>query len=117
MSESNLAELSDEAFHATFGPRMIEIQVSAEPAALLQATAADVLLNRAAQLEEVSLRLDRAYSADPGPYIHYLFWYGVTNVYLVLVAEATGGALYGYHRLDLNEKYGLPSPPDPVWNA
>ena len=95
---------------------MTEIQVAGEPLAVLQTTAADVLLARAPHLEDVSLRLDGADKSDSGSYLHYLFWYGVANVYLVLVADE-GGSLRGYHRLDLNEKYGLTSPPNPVWGA
>jgi hypothetical protein len=91
--------------------------VPSATASVLQSTAAELLLSRARDLDEVSLRLDRAYKADSGAYIHYLFWYGVANVYLVLVAESTTGELRGYHRLDLNEKYGLSSPTDPVWRS
>ena len=111
-----LVELPEAAFQATFGERMTGLEVAPVTAAVLQARAANVLLSRPPDLEEVSLRFDRAYRAEPGNCIHYLFWYGVPNVYLVLVAQADGDVLRGYHRLDLNKKYGLASPPDPVWH-
>jgi hypothetical protein len=111
-----LPELSDAEFHATYGQHMAALEVQQIAVADLQSKAADLLLGRSPDLKEISLRFESAYRAEPGDHVHYLFWYGVPNVYLVLVGDARSGLLRGYHRLDLNEKYGLQSPLDPVWS-
>lgn len=59
--------------------------------------------------------LSRCYVSSDGQHGHLLFWYGVPNVYLVLVLALPGRSLIGHHRLDLNEKYGLPVPSDATW--
>ena len=59
--------------------------------------------------------LTNAYASRDGRHAHFLFWYGVPNVYVVLVMAMPERSSFGHHRLDLNEKYGLPVPPDPTW--
>ena len=59
--------------------------------------------------------LSNTYVSTDGRHAHLLYWYGVPNVYFVVVLTLPDESVAGHHRLDLNEKYGLPQPSDPTW--
>ena len=109
---SEAVELDDAEFGGTFAHPMTPVVDSPiGPAA--SACARGILRSRGGN-QEFRLELSSTYASGDRPYVHFLFWYGVPNVYLVIVASQEIGVT-GYHRLDLNEKYGLPSPKDDVW--
>lgn len=78
--------------------------------------ALSVLTARNAAIEIDEVTIQDSYELGGGAFFHHLVWYGVPNVYLVLVAGG-GHMLRGFHRLDLNERYGLPPAMDAVWRV
>ena len=109
-----MKELSEAEFNATFGSSMQPLEAPEASDASL-AIVAQILEARGGEAPPREPELSHSYVSADGNYGHHLFWYGVPNVYVVIVQALPGRSMIGHHRLDLNEKYGLPAPSDPTW--
>jgi hypothetical protein len=111
-------ELSETDFKATFGPSMESSPPPQHLGAIVSYTEA-VLASRGGEPPPREPELSDSYIGSDRRYRHFLFWYGVPNVYLVVVVAVAEGeeTVFGHHRLDLNEQYGLAIPSDPTWWA
>jgi hypothetical protein len=107
-------ELSEAEFNATFGSAMRPVAAPADLEASLAAVE-QILEARGGDAPPREPELSHSYVGADGHHAHLLFWYGVPNVYVVIVLALPGRSIIGHHRLDLNEKYGLPVPSDPTW--
>jgi hypothetical protein len=109
-------ELSELEYKATFGPSM-KATPPPEELGRIKGYLSAVLASRGGQPPPQEPKLSEVYTGSDNQYRHLLFWYGVPNVYLVVVVALAGEgeSIFGHHRLDLNEQYGLPVPSDPTW--
>ena len=105
-----MRHLDDGQFHATFAHKMQEVAL--DPAIL-----ADVLRAvgeiRGDHMDGFALDrilVEYVYRCDSGLFEHYLIPTTTKNVYLVLVRDRVQESFYGYRVLNLNTKYGLPTP-------
>jgi hypothetical protein len=103
--------MSDAEFHQTFGPRMRESGELLIPGNLLDEYLSELEVAEPDLLDWAVVEIELSYASPDGRFQHLLFPEGRKNVYVVLVANVEEGCLLGHHRLDLNEKYGLPTPP------
>jgi hypothetical protein len=69
----------------------------------------DVLAGRH---QVTDLYLEHVWLNAAGTYEHIVFETNHKRVYLVIVHDLKAHAVLGHHLLDINEKYGLPSPPE-----
>ena len=111
-------ELSEPEYKATFGPSMTSTPPPEDLVSIVGYVRA-VLASRGGQMPPQEPELGDVYTGSDERYRHLLFWYGVPNVYLVVVVALAGReeTIFGHHRLDLNEQYSLPVPSDPTWWA
>jgi hypothetical protein len=107
-------ELSEAEFKATFADPMVP-QDSVPFARAAKAYVDVAIASRHGAAPECEAELSKTYLCGDGRHAHLLFWYGVPNVYAVVVLSMPDGTILGHHRLDLNEKYGLPLPVDRTW--
>ena len=105
-----MRHLDDAQFHATFSLKMRNVKPDS-------AAMADVLPSVQAippihlqGFELGELCVERVYRGDSGLFEHYMVCTTTANVYLVLVRDRVEQLFLGYHALDLNAKYGLPTP-------
>lgn len=106
-----MRELSEEEFHATFAEPMRELGEDEESVVVSLAEIVEEAIRRHS-LPTTSEDIDIHHISVNGTntYTHVVFGYGIPNEYLVAVIDHSGPAVYGYHLLDLNEKYGLGVP-------
>ncbi len=111
---ASLRELSETEFASTLaGPMRAERECPFAEAARVYTDLA--IASRHGEPPRQPPELSNVYACADGRHMHLLFWYGVPNVYVVVVLEMPTGTIEGHHRLDLNEKYGLPRPIDQTW--
>lgn len=55
--------------------------------------------------------VEYVYRTSDDRFDHVLIPSKTKNVYLVVVVDLQAQSVYGHHVLNLNEKYGLPTPP------
>ena len=107
-SQITLRELTDEEFHGTFAEPMRELGDDEEPPAIdIRNYVGRVIRLKRLPTSNDDIQLHNIYVNGTHTYTHVMFWYGVPNVYLVIVIENDGPRIHGHHILDLNEKYGL----------
>ena len=107
-SQITLRELTDEEYHRTFAEPMHELGDDEDPPAInIRNYVGRVIRHKRLPTTNDDIRIHYFYENGTKTYTHVLFWYGVPNVYLVIVIENEGPRIHGHHILDLNEKYGL----------
>ena len=109
-----MKELAETDFHATFAEPM-KLAGSRWADSALGADVERIVRERRGIPAPRAPELEKAYVAGDERHAHLLYWYGVPNVYFVVVLSLPSEAVVGFHRIDLNDKYGLPSVPDPCW--
>jgi hypothetical protein len=100
------------AFHATFGGRMRDVtrEQSADAADIWPYVDAvpDADL---APFGIAGADVESVYRTGDDRFEHVLIPTSTNNVFLVVVVDLRAGDVHGHHVLNLNEKYGLPTPP------
>jgi len=104
-----LKELSDEEFKATFSMPMRFVEADASPPTVvnlrdyLSACLTDLRLPTTVK----DIEIHYVYISGDEKYEHILFFYGVKNIYLVIVVDLKNATVFGHHILNLNAQYGL----------
>lgn len=114
MTRDNVQELTDTGFHSTFGRTMRPADARWPPSVFMDHVVRAINARRGVPAPRAP-ELTNTYVSDDDRHAHLLYGYGIPNVYLVVVLSLPEERVVGYHRLDLNQKYGLPPPADPTW--
>jgi hypothetical protein len=101
--------LNDDQFHATFAHKMQEVKPDDEVSSEVIAAAADIATDQLDGFALGQISVEYVYRGDSGLFEHYLIPTTTKNVYLVLVRDTVESILFGYHVLNLNANYGLPT--------
>jgi hypothetical protein len=102
--------LNNEQFHATFAHKMQEVNPDDEVLSEVIAAAADIASDQLQGFALGPISVEYVYRGDSCLFEHYLIPTTTKNVYLVLVRDRVESIRFGYHVLNLNAKYGLPTP-------
>jgi hypothetical protein len=107
-------ELDNTAFQATFADSMTVVHDRWNGTEFLEGVSS-ILTDRGGVAPPAPVAFYEAYVGSDSAHAHLLYSYGVQDVFLVLVLALPEERVVGHHRLDLNEEYGISSPPDPTW--
>jgi hypothetical protein len=100
--------LSEEAYKATFTPKMTDVTAVAEAVVDIWAYLDALPKDR----DTPGLRdVDYVYRNQTEDHEHVLIATDARNVYLVVVVDIRRPAIHGHYWLDLNREYGLSDPP------
>lgn len=106
-----LVELSDAGFHATFSQKMKETRDLGFDDSLLDRYLELLALASPDLIDWSAIEMELSYVGTDKHFQHMLYPEGRKNVYLVIVADLISQRIHGHFVLDLNDKYGLPTPP------
>ena len=103
--------LSDAEFHAFFGNRMCEVTFEPSPVSVNIWDYVSAIPSTDFGSTSIEGRdVDYVYRTDDGRYDHVLISTTTKNVYLAIIVDLVNAEVIGHHILDLNAKYGLPTP-------
>ena len=107
----NTRLLHDETFHATFAEPMRSAEGDEGPPCVdiwpyIEAIPGDDLISFSVRGQDVEC----VWRTGDGRYDHVLIPTHTKNVYLVIVVDLEETRIFGHHVINLNEKYGLPTP-------
>ena len=101
-------KLSENEFDETFKAPMIDASDRDFPQINLKEDVEEILkVEPLGGVTREELEIHYVYVNSSEIYRHVLCFYGEPNSYLVLVINQPRNVLYGYHILDLNEKYDI----------
>ena len=72
---------------------------------------AECIRHHALPTSRKDIQIEHVYIAGDERHTHVLLHCGIPNVYLVIALAHPDDVVFGHHILDLNEKYGLTTPP------
>ena len=107
---TELHELSDEEFQATFVMPMQDVPDRRVPDHDLDEYCEAWLDVLAGRYGVTGMDLEYVWVNGNDTYEHVVFETNHRRVYLVIVFDVHSAKIFGHHLLDINEKYGLPSP-------
>jgi hypothetical protein len=105
-----MEHFDDQQFHGTFAQRMLRIEASAAALAELSSAIGSVPDERLEGFILDDMSLEAVYHGHGDLFDHYLVRTRTANVFLVFVWERMDERFVAYHLLNLNTKYGLPTP-------
>ena len=105
-----MRRLTDQQFQQTFSGRMLQVQPDAAALAQLAAAVKSVPESDLDGFVLDGLSPNAARRSDGGLFEHYVVRTTTANVFLVLVWERVAASFLGFHLLNLNAKYSLPTP-------
>ena len=106
-----MRQLDDEQFRATFSLKMHDVEPDSTAMADILPCVGGISSDRLEGFAFGDLCVARVYRDDSGLFEHYLVTTTSENVFVVLVRDRVKQLFTGYHVLNLNAKYGLPTPP------
>ena len=104
--------LDDASFPATFGDRMRDVagEESIEPVDIWPYVDG-IPRDDVRPFEIAGQDVEHVYRTSDGRFDHVLIPTKTKSVYLAVVIDLAAKSVYRHHVLNLNEKYGLPTPP------
>ena len=104
--------LDDASFHATFGGRLRDVtHGDAADAIDIWPYVDRIPRDDVLPFDAAGRDVEHVYRTDDGRFEHVLIATDTKNGYLVVVIDLKAKQVHGHHVLNLNEKYGLPTPP------
>jgi hypothetical protein len=107
---TQLREMTDEEYHCTMVSPMREARDYRLPESSLDAYCESWIDVLAAKHGVTDLNIEHIWVNGPESHEHIVFKTNHRRVYLVIVHDLHANRVAGHHLLDINEKYGLPSP-------
>jgi hypothetical protein len=105
-------ELSDSEFHATFAApmRRLAADESFRPIPLGDYLS-ECISHHALPTSLDDIQIEHVYVTGDQRHTHVLHYYGIRNLYLVIVVAHDAESVLGHHFLNIDEKYGGRSTP------
>lgn len=102
--------LTDLEFHATFGGGMNDVTQAGEAVCDIWSYVDEIPSSDLTGFEIRADEVEYVYRSESGDLDHVLVPTRAKNVYLVIVVCRKERSVFGHHVLNLNEKYGEPTP-------
>lgn len=101
-------KLTDNKFQETFLPPMRFIEEDEESSGInLKKYVQKIIKNENLNTTIDDIEIHYVYHTSDEKYEHILFYFGISELYMVVVNNLETRKIMGYHMLDLIEKYGL----------